>query len=344
MYDIIYVKRQNDQEYAQLRMRFPLLKTVDYVEDRLQVLQAAQKKSMTKMFWLLDDSIRLLEDTDFLYKVPDRDSKYIHLFKYHIYLIPKKYEFSREEIELDIFKSHKTIDLTLSQPTYDVVFISYNEPNADENYKLLISKIPSAKRVHGVKGIHQAHIAAAKLAITDMFYVVDGDAQIVDGFDFDHKVAKTDKNTVHTWRSINPINGLIYGYGGIKLLPTALTRDLNVNSVDMTTNISKKFKPIEEISNITAFNTDEFNTWKSAFRECVKLSSGIIKNQDKKTIDRLKIWCTKGQDNPHGSLAIKGAKAGRKYGREHAGNALALANINDWTWLQEQYRKNTKDN
>jgi phosphoribosylpyrophosphate synthetase len=34
------------------------------------------------------------------------------------------------------------------------------------------------------------------------------------------------------------------------------------------------------VSNITAFNTDPYSTWKSAFRECVKLSSKIIDRQD----------------------------------------------------------------
>ena len=50
---------------------------------------------------------------------------------------------------------------------YDIVFISYQEPNADENYDKLKERFPLAKRVHGVKGIHQAHIEAAKKCIED---------------------------------------------------------------------------------------------------------------------------------------------------------------------------------
>ena len=49
---------------------------------------------------------------------------------------------------------------------YDIVFISYNEPLADHNYKMLCERFPIAQRIHGVKGIHQAHIEAAKLALT----------------------------------------------------------------------------------------------------------------------------------------------------------------------------------
>ena len=54
---------------------------------------------------------------------------------------------------------------------FDIIFISYKEPNADSNFKDLQSRFPIAQRVHGVKGIHQAHIEAAKKALTKMFYV-----------------------------------------------------------------------------------------------------------------------------------------------------------------------------
>ena len=62
---------------------------------------------------------------------------------------------------------------------YDIVFISYNEALADHNYKTLCERFPIAQRVQGVKGIHQAHIEAAKVSVTKMFWVVDADAQIV---------------------------------------------------------------------------------------------------------------------------------------------------------------------
>ena len=44
---------------------------------------------------------------------------------------------------------------------FDVVFISYQEPNAEENWQALKQRVPVAKRVHGVKGIHNAHVKAA---------------------------------------------------------------------------------------------------------------------------------------------------------------------------------------
>ena len=224
---------------------------------------------------------------------------------------------------------------------YDIVFISYNEPNARQNFDDLYSRFNTigvfgdrVKRVSNVKGIHNAHIEAAKLVNTDYFFVVDGDAQILDSFVFDYTVPNLVDNIVHVYHSKNPINDLTYGYGGVKLLPTKLTRNMDITTTDMTTSISNKFKVINEVSNITAFDTDEFSTWKSAFRECAKLSSKVIDRQDEgETNERLKIWTTKANGR-FCEYAIRGARAGMEFGLS-SGTDLRL--INDFDWLKEKF-------
>jgi len=225
---------------------------------------------------------------------------------------------------------------------YDIVFISYGEPNAEKNWELLKSRYPSAKRVDGIKGIHQAHIKAAKKCFTKMFWVVDADAQLVDGFTFDHEVDGYNLETVHVWRSINPINDLVYGYGGVKLLPRKLTVKMDTSKLDMTTSISTEFKAIPIISNTTVFNTDSFSAWRSGFRECVKLASKTIDRQnDKETEYRLDTWCNVGTTVRFGIDAIRGAKEGRKFGEENKGSPKELSKINDFDWLYERFSKNT---
>lgn len=225
---------------------------------------------------------------------------------------------------------------------YDIVFISYNEINAEENFSKLKKRFPLTKRVKGVKGIHQAHIAAAKKCFTKMFWVVDGDADVLDTFNFDYEVPDWDLDVVHVWRSINPINNLEYGYGGIKLLPRALTLKMDLSNTDMTTSISHKFKAMEEVSNITAFNTDPFSSWRSAFRECTKLASKTIQGQvDSETLERLTAWCKLNEAVDYGNYAYFGAIAGREYGEKNSTNPLALKLINDFDWLYEQFSKNS---
>lgn len=216
---------------------------------------------------------------------------------------------------------------------YDIIFISYNEPDADDNFANLKSRFPLAKRVHGVSGIHNAHIAAARKAFTKMFWVVDADAVILDDFNFDYEVTEYDLDVVHVWRSINPINSLTYGYGGVKLLPKKLTMNMNTDTTDMTMNISSKFKVIDQISNITAFNTDAFSTWRSAFRECCKLA--VINNEE--SLSRLEEWCQLNDSAPYGFYAYSGALLGKEYGQKNASNPEALRKINDFNWLEVRW-------
>ena len=217
---------------------------------------------------------------------------------------------------------------------FDIFFISYQEPNADSNFAILQDRFPIAQRVHGIKGIHQAHKEAAKKALTKMFWVVDGDAIVEEDFNFDYEVPQKDMNAVHVWKSRNPVNNLVYGYGGVKLLPRDLTLNMSIGTTDMTTSISDRFRPMEQISNVSAFNTTSFNTWKSAFRECVKLSSKVIDRQeDAETEARLDAWCK--SDDP---MAVDGAIAGRKYGTENKNNKEAISKINDFEWIRQIYK------
>ena len=223
---------------------------------------------------------------------------------------------------------------------YDIVFISYQELSADENYAALKLRFPMAKRVHGIKGIPQAHIKAAKKCFTKMFWIVDADAIILDDFNFNYVVPKHQLDHVHVWRSLNPVNDLVYGYGGVKLFPRQMTIDMDISKTDMSTSISSKFIAIEETANITAFNTDAFSTWRSAFRECAKLSSKtILRQNDEETGYRLSTWCTKGSERSFGDYAIAGAIAGREFGLSSMAD---LKLINNFEWLQERFNATCK--
>ena len=303
----------------------------------------ALKTSKTEMFWMIPDTVEVEKSFKFdMYFSHDNeyDRKINHVFLNGdhfdgIVLCSKHNPITQKEFDYKFVTQRKEHPTVASQPKvkdYDIVFISYNEPNADENWEDLKSRFPRAKRVHGVKGIHQAHIEAAKLCDTPLFFVVDGDAKIVDSFDFRYK---GQEGCVHVWRSINPVNDLVYGYGGVKLLPRELTLKMDTSRPDMTTSISNKFEAVAEISNITAFNTDPFNTWKSAFRECAKLSSKVIDRQKSgETDERLQIWTTVGENKPFGKYALRGARAGMAFGLSTESD---IRLINDFDWLQEKF-------
>jgi len=321
-----------------------------FVVDTYQDYQNALSNSRTEMFWMIPSEVEPIDNFKFdiyfqHHNTYDRtiNHSFKHLFRGEenfngICLMSKSIPVGEKEINYRYLVERKEWDVVASKmKPYDIVFISYNEVNADATFEKLKNLYPRIKRVHGVKGIHQAHIKAAELSQTENFWVVDGDAEIVDDFNFDYEIPVWERDTVHVWRSRNPINNLVYGYGGVKLLPKQLTLNMDVTRPDMTTSISKNFKPVQVISNITAFNTDEFSTWKSAFRECAKLAGKAIDRQvDAETEERLNVWCTQGADKLYGEYAIKGAQAGRKFATEQPEN---LFKINDFEWLYEQYEK-----
>lgn len=297
----------------------------------------------SEFVWVIPTDIEI--EFNFNYQMPYWEKDIIHIFKngqYNdgIFLQHRDCYISKHNYEYCWHTKKKEISILASKPkSYDIVFISYQEPNADENFENLKQRFADRviHRVHGVKGIHQAHIEAAKTAKTDMFYVVDGDAYIVDEFKFDYQVPRWKKDNVFVWRSINPINDLVYGYGGIKLFPRKETIEMDMSTPDMTTSISSKFNAIPQISNITAFNTDPFNTWRSAFRECAKLASKTINRQDSvETNYRLDVWTTNHNNGDYSEYALAGAKAGKKFGLD---NKTDISLINDFDWLQQFFQQ-----
>jgi hypothetical protein len=313
--------------------------TVSNYEDYITKLS----NTNSEFVWVVPNDVNITFDFD--YQMPRWEKDNVHIFKNGLYndgimIHHRNMTISKKEYDYCWYTKKKEVDIMASLPKqYNIVFISYNESNADKNYNNLLTRFPTAKRVHGVKGIHQAHIEAAKLCNTDMFWVVDGDASIVNSFNFDYQVPKWQRDQVFVWQSQNPINDLVYGYGGVKLFPRKETINMNVQSTDMTTSISSKFNAVNQLSNITAFNTSEFETWKSAFRECCKLASKMIDRQQQDETDtRLAAWCSAtGRDRPFGDYAIQGARAGRKYGVANQGNINALNKINNFDWLEEQF-------
>jgi len=221
----------------------------------------------------------------------------------------------------------------------DVLFISYGEPNAEENWARVLEKAPHAKRVDKVKGIFAAHCRAAELATTDMFYVVDGDAWLVDDWTFDFQPTVWNRGCAYVWCSRNPVNDLVYGYGGVKLFPRQKLIDAWLwQGLDMTTEVMKDIIIMPEISNETRFNTDEFAAWRSAFRECVKLCYHL--NQDPtdwRADEKLIAWTNTDLNRPFTEYSLKGASDAVEFVGNHINNLKMLLKVNDRKWLKTQF-------
>jgi len=217
--------------------------------------------------------------------------------------------------------------------------ISYDEPNADENWAKLYDQFPIAIRVHGIKGIANAHIEAAKQVSTLYFFCVDADNIVDETFDFDYETIPGFKRTeklVHVWGCRNPVNGLDYGYGGVKLFPTEYVKLVEEYSVDFCTSVAEKaggFMFHNGTVSTTHFNTSPYNAWKSGFRECAKLAQ----QNDDESKARLKVWTTKGMDTEYGYYTIAGARMGVAFSQKQ------IDTINDFAWCKEKFDREVKN-
>jgi len=212
---------------------------------------------------------------------------------------------------------------------YDIIYLSYDEPNAEKNYVDLCQKVPWAKRVHGVEGSDAAHKACAKLSETDRFITIDGDNIIDQQFlnqeiDFDEHIDL--KSCVISWAGRNIINGLMYGNGGIKCWPKEFVLNMKTHENAEPDNAHAQVDfcwDVQYIQQNSCFS-DVYNNataqqaWRAGFREGVKmaLDRGVKVTVEEfhknhwKNLHRLYIWLMVGADVEHGKWAIYGARQG----------------------------------
>lgn len=216
-----------------------------------------------------------------------------------------------------------------------VYFLYTNEPNAQENFNRLHKKAPHAESIAAIGNIFESHKHIAEMCNTDRFYVVDADCWIVDRFTFDKEIELTPKS-VAVFRAKNPINGLVYGHGGIKLFSKDCFGAERLDKPDMTTTLADAYIKVNILASEHRFNYTPYSTWRTAFREAVKLSAGVNKNNnDQESLDRLDMWCQAGIEAKYGYFAIDGAKQGVAYAKQPDADFKL---VNDFEWLEKQFR------
>jgi hypothetical protein len=223
----------------------------------------------------------------------------------------------------------KTVEL-------DIVFLSYDEPNADLHYADLCNKVPWAKRVHGVKGSDAAHKAAAELSETDWVITVDAD-NIVDNKFFNVEINDDSKIQVYSWLAKNRINGLLYGNGGLKIWRKDFILNMNTHEASTSDRAQVDFcwedgyRQFKECYSDTVITGSPFQAWRAGFREGVKMTllDGVrVPPQEIQqrvwwhNIHRLRMWSTVGMHEENGKYAILGARMG-----------TWMTNCTDWNYV-----------
>lgn len=239
----------------------------------------------------------------------------------------------------------------------DIFYISYDEPNAEENWADLLNKVPWAKRVHGVKGFDAAHKEAARQSETERFITVDGDNIVMDDFfeqvldvpDTDHD-GNNISESIFSWNAKNLLNGLVYGNGGLKCWPKEYALQMQTHEAagdgeGMEFCWKLNYIQLNDTFSEVHQTASPFQAFRAGFREGVKMSLDQGKRvradefADKiwwGNYNRLQTWCNIGSDVENGLWAIYGARLGCKL------TVLTdwdTNQISDYEWFKDYFNK-----
>lgn len=226
------------------------------------------------------------------------------------------------------------INDTITAPLHDIIFISYDELEADANWEKLKNSHMAkgrAKRLHGVEGMINALKQAAEMATTGYYYAVFAKTQIDEGFNFDHQHDRLSVPSHYIFDCYNPITELEYGHMGIVLYNCDIVLNADEYKLDYTT--SFPIKHVKQRSCVSAYNVSPYQTWRTAFRECVKLASNCIpgSNPGENAI-LLEQWLTVA-NGKYAEWNIQGAKDAVEF----ANADQDLYQIMDWKWLKSYF-------
>ena len=209
----------------------------------------------------------------------------------------------------------------------DCIYLSYDEPNKEQNWIKIQNMVPWARRVDGVKGSDAAHKAAAAASDTDRFVLIDGD-NIPDPefFNLQLELTDTNRSCVFRWKARNAINGLMYGNGGMSCWTKEFIYNMRTHEASDGTaenDIEFCFYPnywsMNDCYSITYPNATPFQAWRAGFREGVKMAldrgtkptlEEFERRVHARNYDHLCIWQSVGADVENGFWAIYGARLG----------------------------------
>ena len=218
----------------------------------------------------------------------------------------------------------------------DIVFISYDEPEADINWNMLQSKYARAKRVHGVEGMENALAAAAELSSTAWYFAVFGKTELYPGFDFTFQPDYLQHPKHYIFYSENRVNKLVYGEMAIIMYNCRLILENQNKEFGLDYTLSFPHEVVPIISTYGNFDTSPYHTWRTAFREVSKLYDMQEKSPSIETEYRINIWETVAKGD-YAEWALTGAKDGRDFYYKYKDDFAYRKNSFNWQWLRNYF-------
>jgi len=223
----------------------------------------------------------------------------------------------------------------LTPTLLDIIYISNGEPDADRWFDHLQSVCGGrAKRVENVTGRALAYKAAADLSGTPWFFTVFAKLEVLPEFDWTWQPDWLQEPKHYIFHSRNPVNGLEYGHMGVIAYNKQLVSETDDWGLDFT--LSRAHAVVPRVSAVAHYNTTPELTWRTAFRECIKLKDDVERTGSVESTYRMDTWLTQAEGNCAES-SLRGARDALEYYELVKGDYTELMRSFEWSWLREYY-------
>jgi hypothetical protein len=224
----------------------------------------------------------------------------------------------------------------------DIVYISNGEPDEERYYYNLEDDVYGnplrdprhrIKWVRGVAGRVAAYQEAARQSSTDWFFAVFAKLA-VENFDWTWQPDYWQQPKHYIFNARNPVNGLEYGHMGMIAYNKRLVLANNSPGIDFT--LSQPHESVPILSGTAHFNQDPWTTWRTAFREVLKLRLFMETQPTVETEHRLATWLSTARGK-YSDYCLDGARDAVAYYESVGGDPVKLQLSFDWKWLRERY-------
>ena len=225
----------------------------------------------------------------------------------------------------------------------DIVYISNGEPDAERWYEYLEDQVYSVNanivpndihRVQNVNGRVAAYQAAALASTTPWFFAVFAKLEVAHDFKWGWQPDYWQAPKHYIFNAKNPINGLEYGHMGMIAYNKQLVLQNNAPGIDFT--LSQPHESVPILSGTAHYNQDAWTTWRTAFREVLKLRLFMDTQPTLETEHRLNVWLTVGEGQ-YAGMSILGAQDAVAYYEEVNGVYFELMKSFEWDWLRTRF-------
>jgi hypothetical protein len=301
-------------------------------------LTDATKRSKTEHFWIINEHCKYEKfDWNFDFDFLDDDSEQKINVWPSIYQKNSGTMLCSKHAKSDVIYRHDVTPLSTTKLySPDIIFMSNGEECQEENFEQLIrvtKNLPNkVKKIENINGRVKSFHAAAEEAESSWFYIVFAKLFINDDFKFDYVFDYNHKDPKHyIFYALNPVNGLIYGHQSLVLYNRRLVLETSGKELDFT--MESKHAVVEQLVGTAKFNCSSYTTWKTAFRECIKLCN----QTDEASKERLNVWLTKAEGD-FAEYCLLGSKDALEYYNIVNGNYEKLMLTYEWDWLENYYK------